>query len=151
MAELELALTLSLRGRAGARRFRIGNNNGSPSKNRPTPTTGHQATAFEEVGAILDEWNLGLHKQEEWGNPTSEKNLDFLVETRRSVPDKLTSTRIVEFSLRVLGWIHCALRADQFFIEHEAFQNALIAGTLEVLQDHKWMAIHFSVLAVRPD
>ncbi|KAF7177665.1 hypothetical protein CNMCM7691_006026 [Aspergillus felis] len=146
VAELELALTLSLRDRAGARPFRVGN--GSPSMDRPTPTAGHRATTFEEVGAILDEWNLGLLKQEDSGNPRSEKDLHFLVDTLRSVPDKSTSTRIVEFSLQILGWIHCALRADQFLTEHEAFQNALMAGTLEVLQDHKWMAIYFSVLAV---
>ncbi|KAJ5660682.1 uncharacterized protein N7484_000054 [Penicillium longicatenatum] len=146
VAELELALTLSLRGRAGAQRFSVGN--GSPSNDRPMPTAGHQATAFEEVGAILDEWNLGRLKQEKLGKPTSENDLHFLVETLKSVPDSSTSTRIVEFSLQMLGWIHCALRADQFLIEHEAFHNALIAGTLEVLQDHKWMAIYFSVLAV---
>lgn len=116
-------------------------------------TGGQQVTPFEEVGAILDEWNLGLFKHEELGelgNPSSEKGLHFLVETLRSVPEKTTSTRIVEFSLQMLGWIHCALRADRFLVEHEAFQNALLDGTLEVLQDHKWMAIYFSVLAVRP-
>ncbi|KAJ5190126.1 uncharacterized protein N7498_009111 [Penicillium cinerascens] len=104
VAELELALTLSLRGRAGAQRFSVGN--GSPSNDRPMPTAGHQATAFEEVGAILDEWNLGRLKQEKLGKPTSENDLHFLVETLKSVPDSSTSTRIVEFSLQMLGWIH---------------------------------------------
>jgi hypothetical protein len=152
VAELELALMMSLRGRAGARRP-LPTSDVSVSQDRRTPNGGHQVTPFEEVGAILDEWNFGLFKHEELGglgNRSSEKDLHFLVETLRSVPEKTTSTRIVEFSLQMLGWIHCALRADRFLVEHEAFQNALLDGTLEVLQDHKWMAIYFSVLAVRP-
>lgn len=107
-----------------------------------------QATPFEEVGAILDEWNLGLPKHEDLGNPTSKKDMHYLVETLKSVPDRQTSTKIVEYSLQMFGWIHCAVRVDQFLAEHEVFQNALLAGSLEGLQDHKWMALYFSVLAV---
>ncbi|KAJ5833640.1 hypothetical protein N7474_001951 [Penicillium riverlandense] len=145
VAELELALTKSFRGRVGARPLQI--RDATASKDKRAATEAHQVSPFGEVGAILDEWNLGLFKDSELGDPTSEKDMHFLVETLKSVPGKLTSTRIVEFSLQMLGWIHCALRADQFLAEHEAFQNALIAGTFEVLQDHKWMAIYFSVLA----
>lgn len=146
VVELELALTMSLRDRAGARPLPI--TDGSPGKDRRSPNGAGQAVAFEEVGAILDEWNLGLLRHEESGNPTSEKDRHFLVQTLRSIPDKSVSIKVVDFSLKMLGWIHCALRADQFLIEHEAFQNALIAGTFGVLQDHKWMALYFSVLAV---
>lgn len=142
VAELELALMMSLRGRDMARPLRIGD----ASKDRRTRTSDHQAAPLEEVGDILDAWNLGLLKHEEVQNPASENDL---LETLRSVPDKPTSTRIVEFSLEMCGWIHCALRADQFLVEHEAFQNALLGGTLGVLWDYKWMAMYFSVLTVR--
>lgn len=85
---------------------------------------------------------------EELGTLTSKKDMHYRIETLRSVPDKPTSTRIVEYSLQMFGWVHCALRVDHFLLEHEAFQNALLAGTLEVLLDHKWMSVYFSVLAV---
>ncbi|KAI0973188.1 hypothetical protein F4678DRAFT_478361 [Xylaria arbuscula] len=145
VAELELALMMSLHGRARVLQAPI---DASTCKYRRSATGSHQGIPFEEVGAILDEWNLGLFKHEELGNASSKKGMHYLAETLRSVPDKAISTRIVEFSLQMLGWIHCALRVDQFLIEHETFQNALTAGTLEVLQDHKWMAVYFSVLAV---
>lgn len=136
---------MSLQGRPGDRPSPI---DGPACEDTPTPTGSHQAHSLEEVGAILDEWNLGPSKHEELGNLAVKKDMHYLVETLRSVPDKQTSTRIVEYSLQMLGWVHCALRVDHFLIEHEAFQNALIASTLEVLQDHKWMSVYFSVLAV---
>lgn len=138
---------MSMQGRTANRQPSI---DGPASKNRPAPAGGRQVHPFAEVGAILDEWNLGLSKHEELGTLASKKDMHYRIETLGSVPDKETSTRIVEYSLQMLGWVHCALRVDRFLSEHEAFQNALLAGTLEVLQDHKWMSVYFSVLAVSP-
>lgn len=132
-------------------RHRSTPNVGSTNQNRSTPSGSHQVhTSIEEVGVILDEWNSGLLKDEEIGNLASKKDMHYLTETLRSVPDKQTSTRIVEYSLKMMGWVHCALRVDHFLLEHEVFHNALASGTIDVLQDSKWMSVYFSILAVSP-
>ncbi|GMF69602.1 unnamed protein product [Aspergillus oryzae] len=64
------------------------------------------------------------------------------------LPARHWSEVIVKFSLRELGWVHCALDASVFIREHDAFWDSLIANEGNSLRDHTWIAVYLSVLAV---
>ncbi|KAK6835746.1 hypothetical protein RU639_001786 [Aspergillus parasiticus] len=64
------------------------------------------------------------------------------------LPARHWSEVIVKFSLRELGWVHCALDASVFIREHDAFWDSLIANEGNSLRDHAWIAVYLSVLAV---
>lgn len=62
-------------------------------------------------------------------------------------PDATSSWRIVEFSLSMVGWLHCAIRCDVFRREHDQFWSAIGYGDHSVLRQHRWMAIYLAILA----
>jgi hypothetical protein len=64
------------------------------------------------------------------------------------LPIRESSLKIVHLSLGTLGWIHCALNAPKFLAEHGAFWNSLELNNRTVLENHGWMAVYLSVLAV---
>ncbi|OGM41154.1 hypothetical protein ABOM_009838 [Aspergillus bombycis] len=64
------------------------------------------------------------------------------------LPARHWSEVIVKFSLRELGWVHCALDASVFIREHDAFWDSLIANEGNSLRNHAWIAVYLSVLAV---
>ncbi|GMG14625.1 unnamed protein product [Aspergillus oryzae] len=64
------------------------------------------------------------------------------------LPARHWSEVIVKFSLRELGWVHCALDASVFIREHDEFWDSLIANEGNSLRDHAWIAVYLSVLAV---
>lgn len=112
-------------------------------------SSSEQVTTFEEVGEILDDWNLGmLNRNHSEFSRSSNTDMEYYLKVLRILPTRQNSTQIVDFSLRTLGWVHCAVRTDDFLATHNIFQDALESGTMQVLQDHEWMAIYFSILAV---
>ncbi|KAK4942028.1 hypothetical protein LTR10_018209 [Elasticomyces elasticus] len=141
VTELELALLMTSQGRAGLTSADAG-------IDKPTVLKSSRTALYDEVGTVLDDWDLGVTKNPQWQNVASGKDAEYFLELFRCLPSTRSSTLIVQFSLEKLGWIHCALRVDQFLAEHEAFQNDLEFGTLQVLENHGWMAIYFSVLTV---
>jgi hypothetical protein len=103
--------------------------------------------SLERIGAILDDWNLGVVNRKPAGS-TFSRYFDRSFDIFHLLPNCATSTYIVKFTLENLGWIHCAVSADQFMKEHDMFQNCLATGDLTVLENHGWMAIYFSLLTV---
>lgn len=65
------------------------------------------------------------------------------------LPIRSSSDRLVRLSLGMLGWVHCALNAPKFLREHEVFWDSLISKEQNHLFDNSWMAMYFSVIAVR--
>jgi hypothetical protein len=102
---------------------------------------------FEEVEGILDDWDLGIVNRGQASNGISRPNTGQPLDTLRLLPNREQSSYILQFSLDVLGWVHCAVRADQFFTEHETLKDTLARGDLEGL-DHAWMSVYFSLLTV---
>lgn len=143
VTELELVLLMSSQGRAGLPPA-------DASIGKAVALKSSHIATYDEVGAVLDDWDLGVSKNPQWQNSGSGRDAEYFQELFRSLPSRQNSTSIVQFSLQMLGWIHCGLRADQFLAEHEAFQNTLEIGTFQTLENHGWMAIYFSVLTVRP-
>lgn len=103
---------------------------------------------FEEVEDILDDWDLGIVNRGQASTDISRLNIGQPYEVLKFIPNWEESSHILRFSLNVLGWVHCAVRADQFVLEHEALQNSLAQGDLQGLYDHAWMSIYFSLLTV---
>jgi hypothetical protein len=64
------------------------------------------------------------------------------------LPVRESSLKIVHFSLGTLGWVHGALNAPKFLTEHEEFWNSLELNNRNVLENHGWMAVYLSILAV---
>jgi hypothetical protein len=104
----------------------------------------------DRMGAILDDWNLGVVNREPVSDLRSSHNTDRSADVLQHLPNDVISAQILQFSLGTLGWIHCAVRADQFMEEHLAFQESLARGEITILENHGWMAIYFSLLTVRP-
>ncbi|KAJ5563953.1 hypothetical protein N7513_000195 [Penicillium frequentans] len=141
VAELELALVMSLQDRAGLQ--------ARPTSGMPSATfNSENITAFEEVGAILDDWNLGIVQRSRRSDDSLTTGASQPLDTLRSLPNRVDSNVILQFSLKMLGWIHCAVRADQFITDHDILQDAMAEGDLQGLHDHGWMAIYFSLLTV---
>lgn len=141
VAELELALVMSLQDRAGLQ--------ARPTSGMPSSTfSSENITAYEEVGAILDDWNLGIVQRSRRSDDSFNTGASQPLDTLRSLPNRVDSNVILQFSLKMLGWIHCAVRADQFITDHDVLQDAMAEGDLQGLHDHGWMAIYFSLLTV---
>jgi hypothetical protein len=66
------------------------------------------------------------------------------------LPIRESSLKLVRFSLGTLGWVHCALNAPRFLAEHDAFWSSLELNDIKVLDNHGWMSVYLSVLAVSP-
>lgn len=62
-------------------------------------------------------------------------------------PTSASSWSIVEFSLGMTSWLHCAIRFDVFRREHEEFWSAIGHGDHSALRQHRWMAIYLAILA----
>ncbi|GKZ28390.1 hypothetical protein AbraIFM66950_005564 [Aspergillus brasiliensis] len=63
------------------------------------------------------------------------------------LPDRHWSETIVRFSLDHFGWVHCALDASSFMVDHSSFWDHLSHGRLDSPRNHAWIAVYFSVLA----
>lgn len=102
----------------------------------------------EEIVSTFQGLHLGgpedSTSQETLMDPMCSENILSLLPIRQS------SLRIVHFSLGTLGWVHCALNAPKFLAEHEAFWNSLELDDRKGLENHGWMAVYLSVLAVSP-
>lgn len=100
---------------------------------------------FEHEQELLEDWSHGqLQKEKTEVKSDGRPSLDVL----SILPSREESTRVVNFSLQMLGWIHCALRVDIFQQEHEQFWDRLEAQDTSVLENHSWLMVYFSVLAV---
>jgi hypothetical protein len=64
------------------------------------------------------------------------------------LPTRQWSEVIVAFSLVQLGWVHCAVDEASFMEEHDAFWEKLVEYEKECLENHSWMAVYLSILAV---
>lgn len=65
------------------------------------------------------------------------------------IPEKHSSHQIIDFALANLTWIHCAVRAPQFQLEHLLFWEKVETGNGNGFQnDHGWLSMYFSLLAV---
>ena len=64
------------------------------------------------------------------------------------LPDRHWSETIVRFSLDHFGWVHCALDASGFMVDHSSFWDHLSHSRLDSPRNHAWIAVYLSVLAV---
>ncbi|KAL2857315.1 hypothetical protein BJY01DRAFT_242387 [Aspergillus pseudoustus] len=135
VSELELAFMLSL------------------SHSTETPPSQCSRTfedhaVHERMGAILADWNLGMVSH----RPSSSEHLSHNSITPlnfvQRLPNQSASTYILRYSLETLGWVHCAVRADQFMEEHQAFQESRATRNGTMHADHGWMAVYLSLLVV---
>ena len=79
VAELELALVMSLQDRAGLQ--------ARPTSGMPSATfNSENITAFEEVGAILDDWNLGIVQRSRRSDDSLTTGASQPLDTLRSLP-----------------------------------------------------------------
>jgi hypothetical protein len=104
---------------------------------------------YENAEEIMDGWQRGVlqarHREVTARNSPfvdSSSNLPF--------PSREESTRVVSFALQLLGWIHCALRADDFMLRHERFWDDATPPSHSPASpaDNRWLMLYFSVLTV---
>ena len=107
-----------------------------------------QAEPPEDIVTTFEGLHLGGgpedSTQETPGDPVFSDNILYLLPIRES------SLKIVQFSLGTLGWVHCALNAPKFLAEHDLFWNGLESNHRKGLENHGWITVYLSVLAVSP-
>jgi hypothetical protein len=139
IAELETALALSkpcAHGRASE----------STDYTQPPATLEDLVPAFEQ-------FDIGI-KLGSSARPGVEKAiLDGLYEPAADplfllLPSRDASLGLVTFALQRLGWIHCAIIADDFLREHEEFWQSVELGAGIGRDQRPWIILYFAVLAV---
>ncbi|GAB1193464.1 hypothetical protein APSETT444_002680 [Aspergillus pseudonomiae] len=104
---------------------------------------------FQSPESILSEFQrLPFQLSVEPGQSHADSTRPWDDHVMLCLPARHWSEVIVKFSLRELGWVHCALDASVFIREHEAFWDSLIANEGNSLRNHAWIAVYLSVLAV---
>lgn len=66
----------------------------------------------------------------------------------QAIPSRSLSEAVVQFSLRTLGFIHCAVRANVFYSEHQDLWTKLSQGDMSGTRNHHWMAVYYALLTV---
>lgn len=113
-----------------------------------TPMTNHEGQQpHEEIIASFENLHMGTSDERPSPKPIVGQGPfgDIILSL---LPIRKSSEKIVKFSLDMLGWVHCALNAPKFMEQHDSFWDALNVNRRDILSNHSWMAIYFSVLSV---
>lgn len=103
----------------------------------------------EDIHEIFERLHLDVVAGDS-SKDSSELDLAIRPHVWQILPTRPESEKIVRFSLSMLGWVHCALDVPSFEIEHAKFWSFLLPfENADLFNDHAWMAIYFSVIAVR--
>lgn len=136
IAQLEIALALS-----------------KPSGSRPASTDEPDEDGFEDLVPALEQFDLNIQSETNHTDKMKARVVRQLWDPVNDplymlLPSRRASTCIVTYSLQTLGWIHCAVRADQFLGEHEKFWDSIESGHTVEAGSRPWIALYFSLLAV---
>lgn len=120
--------------------------------------TGHRLPDINEARLndlvpTLERFDLGIPEDHSSTQKQERDSLRQLWEpstdpTYMLLPSRMASRAIIVYSLQILGWIHCAVRADVFLQEHEEFWNGLELGNTIDPEKRPWLSLYFSLLAV---
>ena len=111
--------------------------NDTPSNSQPP----------EDIVTTFEELSLG-DSVKAWPEDSQNRSRDSPQHIMSLLPIRQSSLTIVRFSLATLGWVHRALNGPRFLAEHDAFWNALESNNKNAFENHGWMSVYFSVLAV---
>lgn len=103
----------------------------------------------EELDYSMDHLNLGLAAGPGTAQADTESSPGLpTCLARFALPSRRTSTAIIHFVLEQLSWLHCALLASEFVIEHEKFWDAMEAnqGHHETIEN--FTTIYYATLSV---
>lgn len=98
----------------------------------------------DELDASMEHLNLGLAD----GNFDAHQQ-PIIAACPPALLARPASTTIVRFVLAQLGWLHCALIANDFADAHERFWDAIDAGDYRVMSQSSFTSIYYAVLSVR--
>ncbi|KAH7146510.1 hypothetical protein EDB81DRAFT_795399 [Dactylonectria macrodidyma] len=104
---------------------------------------------IEELDYSMDHLNLGLAA----GPHTSKQEVEPSLGpqnslTRFTLPSRGTSTAIIHFVLEQLSWLHCALMASDFVIEHEKFWDTIETNQGQHRIPDNFATIYYATLSV---
>ena len=111
------------------------------------------AAALEDLVPAFEQFDIGIKIGAAARTGAEKDILDRLYEPAADplfllLPSRDASLSLVTFSLERLGWIHCAVNADEFLQEHDQFwQNAELSAVIERSQ-RPWITVYLAVLAV---
>ncbi|KNG45036.1 DNA binding protein [Stemphylium lycopersici] len=113
------------------------------------------AASLEDLVPAFEQFDIGI-KTGTTAQTGIEKDIaDRLYEPAADplfllLPSRDASLQLVTFSLRRLGWLHCAIDADGFLEEHEDFwQNAQLGTGIERGRERRpWITVYLAVMAV---
>ncbi|KAJ5029411.1 hypothetical protein J3E72DRAFT_232471 [Bipolaris maydis] len=139
IAELETALALSKP---------CGHSRTSESTDYTQP-----AATLEDLVPAFEQFDLGIRVGAAARAGAEKAILNGLYEPAADplfllLPSRDASLGIVTFSLQTLGWIHCAVNANDFLAEHHDFWKNVELGTGIKPEQRPWVALYFAVLAV---
>ncbi|EXA34306.1 hypothetical protein FOVG_14737 [Fusarium oxysporum f. sp. pisi HDV247] len=104
---------------------------------------------IEELDYSMEHLNLGLASNDH--DPANESASFSAWEChllRFTLPSRTTSTGIVRFVLEQLGWLHCALIASEFELEHERFWDLLDSQSPQQKPGPSFSCMYLAILSV---
>jgi hypothetical protein len=111
------------------------------------------STSLKDIVPAFEQFDLSIeHDNASSENP--EKDIaDRLYEPVADpifllLPNRDTSTKLSQFSLQTLGWLHCAVNADEFLQEHERFWERVQLGQSLEQTERPWLSLYLALLAV---
>jgi hypothetical protein len=142
IAELETALALSKP---------CAHNQNNIGKSDPSQ---HQASiaSFGELVPALEQFDLHVSHDSDPVTMSEKDMADQLYEPSTDpvfllLPSKEISEQLVTYSLQTLGWLHGAVNAPEFLIEHDEFWIKIHTGVAVEIKDRPWLALYFALLA----
>ncbi|KAM0547541.1 hypothetical protein ACHAPJ_010285 [Fusarium lateritium] len=104
---------------------------------------------IEELDYSMEHLNLGLaNNDHDSANESASFSAGECYLLRFTLPSRTTSTGIVRFVLEQLGWLHCALIASEFEIEHERFWDLLESQSSQQKPGTSFICLYLAILSV---
>lgn len=111
------------------------------------------STSIEDLIPSLEQFDIGIKSDSNALAITEKEIANRLYEPATDpifllLPSRDASTKLVHFSLQTLGWLHCAVDADDFLNEHDDFWERTQLGVGIDPESRPWLTIYLALLAV---
>ena len=110
------------------------------------------STSLKDIVPAFEQFDLGIENDSASLENVEKDIADRLYEPVADpifllLPNKDTSTKLSNFSLQTLGWLHCAVNANEFLQEQEQFWERVQRGQGLEQRERPWLSLYLAVLA----
>lgn len=109
------------------------------------------SSEHDEIAQSLEAINLGVSVGDDdlnWISAGPDWPNDLVDKLSLLPSSSSVSWQIIEHSLTMTGWLHCAINVGTLRQQHDDFWQRVANRDLSVLGDSRWMALYLAILAV---